>query len=141
MVRLTHWLRNWVDRIHTRWELNSLDAGELARIAHDMGLSSAELVAVNEGNPDVAERLPRLMDVLHLDPAGVSRTHPEVFRDLQRVCTKCGSIGRCVRDLDDGTAVKKWESYCPNASTLRALIQEFHRRKPMKSATQPARSH
>lgn len=141
MTRLMHWLRNWVDRIHTRWELNRLDEGELARIAHDMGLSSGEFVAVNEGNPDVAERLPRLMGFLHLDPAEVTRAHPEVFRDLQRVCTKCGSTGKCVRDLADGTAVKKWESYCPNASTLRALIQEFHRRKLIKSAPQPDQSH
>jgi positive regulator of sigma E activity len=49
---------------------------------------------------------------------------PHVMRDLQRACTLCASKRRCGRDLAANPSGPAWEAYCPNASTLHALITE-----------------
>jgi hypothetical protein len=58
---------------------------------------------------------------LHLDAAAISRDEPLIMRDLERVCTTCGSKRRCVRDLVRYPDDQAWRAYCPNAMTLDAL--------------------
>ena len=46
---------------------------------------------------------------------------PETFRDLQRICTLCESHRQCAHDLLRDADNPKWEHYCPNVDTLKAL--------------------
>jgi hypothetical protein len=46
------------------------------------------------------------------------------LRDLQRACSLCASKRRCKRDLARKSTDPGWQQYCPNASTLHALIAE-----------------
>lgn len=63
----------------------------------------------------------RRMAALDLDGKEVEPAHPENFRDLQRICTMCESHRQCARDLARDTGDSKWENYCPNVDTLKAL--------------------
>jgi uncharacterized protein YjiS (DUF1127 family) len=94
---------------------------EATHIAHDLGLAPSELRNIAAKGPDAAHQLEMRLDALHLDPAALRRDEPLVMRDLERVCSVCGSKRRCKRDLarfpDDGV----WRKYCPNATTLDAL--------------------
>ncbi len=94
---------------------------EAAHIAHDLGLAPSELRTLAAKGPDVAHQLEMRLEALHMDTAALRRDEPLVMRDLERVCSVCGSKRRCERDLarfpDDGV----WRQYCPNATTLDAL--------------------
>jgi hypothetical protein len=46
------------------------------------------------------------------------------MRDLQRVCTVCGSKRRCAHELAKNPSDPAWQKYCPNATTLAALVAE-----------------
>jgi hypothetical protein len=100
--------------------LESLPAADVARIAKDIGVSTADLRALDRA-ADKPLGLPRMMAALQLDPATVARREPETFRDMQRVCAFCESKKRCERDLADGDAAIHLDAYCPNAQTLREL--------------------
>lgn len=93
----------------------------LERMAHDIGVSTAELYELAKHGPQSADLLGRRMDVLDLDENEVARVERATFQDLQRVCSMCDCKKRCARDLacDPGNPV--WKDYCPNAQTLTAL--------------------
>ena len=116
----TAWWRNWRA---ARERLGELDGcgSELSRIARDVGVAPAELYTIAAKRPDSADQLKLRLEALHLDAETLRRDDPLVMRDLERVCTTCGSKRRCVRDFvrypDDTT----WRAYCPNAMTLDAL--------------------
>ncbi len=121
IAKFRHWLRNWLSARTTMLELEQTGSGETARMAHDLGMSSADLVNLAGRGPDAADLLPRRLEQLHLDPAGLAQTQPEVLRDMQRLCSMCRSHGRCARDLAHNSADPAWREYCPNALTLDAL--------------------
>jgi hypothetical protein len=94
---------------------------EVTQIARDLGLSPSELRNIAAKGPAAANQLDMRLQALHLDPAALRRDEPLVMRDLERVCSQCGSKHRCERDFarfPDDTA---WRDYCPNATTLDAL--------------------
>ena len=96
---------------------------EAENIARDLGLSTAELYTIAAKRPDAADPLKLRLAALQLDRAAVLDTDPLVMRDLERVCTLCGSKHRCERDLARHADDPAWRSYCPNAHTLEALKQ------------------
>jgi hypothetical protein len=102
-------------------ELNCYAEEEIDRTARDLGMSTAEFRKLVSRGPEAANLLLRRMVALDLDRNEVSRTEPQVFQDLQRVCTLCESRRRCVRDLARDSADPAWQDYCPNAATLKAL--------------------
>jgi hypothetical protein len=104
--------------------------GELARIARDIGVSPAELYTIAAKRPDAAEPLRLRLEALHHDHAALLRDEPLVMRDLERVCTTCGSKRRCVRDWARHPDDQAWRAYCPNAMTLDALDDRNTRRTP-----------
>jgi tRNA-dihydrouridine synthase A len=53
----------------------------------------------------------------HLDAAD------GVMRDLQRTCACCNEKGQCERDLLRRPEDALWQSYCPNATTLDAVVR------------------
>jgi hypothetical protein len=117
---MTAWWRNWRA---ARERLDELDAcgGELARIARDVGVAPAELYTIAAKRPGAADQLKRRLKALHLDPTGLQRDDPLIMRDLERVCSVCGSKRRCERDLARFPDDAVWRHYCPNAMTLDAL--------------------
>ncbi len=120
-AKFRHWFRNWLSARTTMLELDQTGAGETARMAHDLGMSSADLVNLAGRGPDAADLLPRRLEQLHLDPGALAQTQPEVVRDMQRLCSMCRSHGRCARDLAHNPEDAAWRDYCPNALTLDAL--------------------
>ena len=117
---MTAWWRNWRAARERVGELDDCGS-EVVHIARDLGLAPSELRTIAARRPDAADQLKLRLEALHIDAAALQRDEPLIMRDLERVCTQCGSKRRCVRDLarfPDDTA---WLAYCPNANTLDAL--------------------
>jgi len=115
------WWRGWTRRSAARLELNCRGEDEVERMAKDVGVPASELRRLASLGPDSADLLLRRMAALDLDRTEVSRTEPQAFQDLQRVCTMCNHHRRCRRDLARDSGDPAWEDYCPNATTLMAL--------------------
>jgi hypothetical protein len=90
-------------------------------MAHDIGVSAAELHDLASRGPQSADLLCRRMDVLDLDQNEVAHAERATFQDLQRVCSMCDCKKRCARDLARNPDDPVWKDYCSNAQTLTAL--------------------
>lgn len=103
---------------------------EVERIAIDIGMSAAELRRLASLGPEAADLLVRRMAALDLERKEAAQTQPQIFRDLQRVCTLCENHRQCARDLLRDSSDSAWEDYCPNVATLKALnaIQQSSQR-------------
>lgn len=113
---IREWIRTWRSN-RARVELDDLQEGDLTRIASDIGVSPTELRTLAAMGTDSADLLPRRLASLGLGQAEAS---PGVLRDMERVCTFCGSKRRCAHDLD--LTSPPWPAYCPNAETLGELV-------------------
>jgi uncharacterized protein YjiS (DUF1127 family) len=113
----------WRNLRAAREALGELDGcgSEITRIARDVGVAPSELYNIAAKRPDAGDQLKLRLEALHLDPATVQRDEPLIMRDLERVCTTCGSKRRCVRDFIRHPDDAAWREYCPNALTLDAL--------------------
>jgi hypothetical protein len=121
VVTLGDWLRN---RRSVRLNRQSFDEWgnyEVARIAQDVGLSSQDLREMMQLSPDAAKLLLRRMSMLHLDADELTKSEMDVMRDLQRVCSTCGSKRKCRIDLAHDPENQVWRRYCPNEDTLAEL--------------------
>jgi hypothetical protein len=103
-------------------ELANFDAGEVERIAHDVGISSGDLHALAAHEKSTADELFMRMADMGLNSAEIGATEPAVLRDLQRTCSLCTAKGQCDQDLLEGYS--HLPDYCPNRETLRALAAE-----------------
>ena len=137
MSRLAPWLRNWVGNRSGRFELNRLGQQELRNVAHDAGVSSGELRALAGKWPDSADLLKRRMSALHIDPVELAKNEPAVSRDLNKLCSLCADKRQCKRDLDAGSVNSRWRRYCPNTSTLMALLHPREREAHTGNGRQP----
>ena len=117
---LLQWCREWTEAGSIS-ELKYCAPDEVERMAHEAGVSTGELRTLASKGPELAELLLRRMAALDLDQDEVARIEPQVFHDLQRVCTMCESHGRCMRDLRRDAADPAWKNYCPNVDTLMDL--------------------
>jgi len=115
------WLRQRRLLRQCRQRLQACDNNEIARIAHDVGLSTGELRQLSERGPDAAKLLLERMTALHLDADTLGKGEPSTMRDLQRLCSSCASKKRCQLDLMLVPDDPHWRQYCPNAGTLDAL--------------------
>ena len=97
------------------------DPLDVERMAHDVGVSGAELRSLAGKWPDASDLLSRRMDELRLDAAELARARPLVLRDLEKTCSLCVHQRRCRHDLDRNPADPAWQDYCPDAATLAAL--------------------
>jgi hypothetical protein len=114
------WQR-WRDWARSQSELTICGEEEIERMAHDAGLSVSELRQLVRRGPQSADLLPKRMTALDLDPEEVKQVEPQVFRDMQRVCSLCGSHKRCIADLTHDAQNPAWKNYCPNVQTLMSL--------------------
>jgi len=126
---ITRWWRNWKRRYAATRELDACGEGEVAHLAHDLGVSACELRTLAGRWPDSADLLRRRMDALGIDAAQVGRREPEVMRDLQRVCGQCADERRCEHDLRHDAGDHSWRTYCPNVGTLNAVRSEQRDRR------------
>ena len=117
--RLARWWRSW-----TMVDLDRCGPAEIERIARDVGVSGADLSILAGKWPDAADLLYWRMNEIKLDRMEVTHADPQVMRDLQRVCTICGSKRRCKHELANNPSDPAWQRYCPNAATLSASPTE-----------------
>jgi uncharacterized protein YjiS (DUF1127 family) len=120
LVDIVEWWRKLRRRRHCLAELDRFPAG-LELLARDVNLSPADLRAVAAKWPDGDDLLRRRLRALQLDPERISSAQSCALRDLERVCTLCGSKSRCERDLAGDTISNDWRDYCLNLATLDAL--------------------
>jgi hypothetical protein len=102
-------------------ELADCDASEVAHIAQDLGISTADLCLLATQDERAADLLNRRLETLRLDLTGVD---PTVMHDLQRCCSNCDSKPLCAHELEDKPRAATWPQYCPNEQTIAALTSE-----------------
>lgn len=112
------WVRHRQLISQCRQRLDACDSNEIARIAHDVGLSPQDLRQMAKLGPDAAQQLLDRMAILHLDAGALAKSEPGTMRDMQRLCSNCAAKKRCQRDLLINTSDPSWRHYCPNADTL-----------------------
>lgn len=121
---LAGWVRAMASRFVNDGELRGLDRTEFAQIARDLNLSPTELYAISTGGNLSAGLLNKRMAEFGLSPEVVKKQHPEVSRDLERVCGICSSKKRCASEFGRRGSNPSRSDYCPNTQTLRALERE-----------------
>ena len=109
----------WHNRM-ARQELAGCDAGEIQRMARELGFTPGELMLLAGSGPDAADLLYRRLSALGMDSEKIKAVVPEVMRDMQRCCSECISKRRCAGDFD-AYDDSRWRDYCPNAGTLAFL--------------------
>ena len=64
------------------------------------------------------------MALLQIDRDELARDDPLLLRELQGICTLCGSKEECLRHLALERATgepQDWQDYCPNVATLNVI--------------------
>jgi hypothetical protein len=116
----------WRRRADVRKSLSDLDAfgpGEMARMAQDVGISASDLRTLAAHCSDAAELLERRLEALGLSAEELAHSAPAELRDMERLCTLCGSKHRCAHDLATDPDDPAWRQYCPNKDTLTSLAR------------------
>jgi hypothetical protein len=125
MSDLVLWLNRRGRQTLNRWraaeELAACPAGELRRIAAEVGVSGADLRQLCRNPVGPSDLLPQRLNLLGLDANYLQQEMPLLFRDLARVCANCQASRRCGRDLAHGDVETGMDTYCLNAATLDAL--------------------
>ncbi len=118
---IANWVKKYRHATGLRDELARCGADEVARAAHDLGVSPRELVQLASKGPGAADLLLKMLSALGVDPKALSFDDPATMRDLQRLCISCSHKGECSHQLAAGTAGQNYHDFCPNAFTLDAL--------------------
>lgn len=120
--KVSRWIANQRAMAADRAALTCCAEVEVERLAHDVGLtSSSELLDLIGKGPDSANLLHEMAKVLDIPLEAVRRAEPATVRDLEACCSHCSTKGRCVRELQEGTARDNYAEFCPNAQTLDSL--------------------
>jgi len=124
---VTQYWRRWVGIGSGPFERESGGSNEMARPDQDP-MPAAELLSISSQGLYGSNLLERRMAALHLDPKELAGSEPELFRDLQRLCTSCRSPMRCAQELaqefarnPSEPASNEWRDYCPDGTTLNML--------------------
>jgi hypothetical protein len=120
-------LIGWVKAITSKFvgrSERSLDDKEFEQIARDLTLSVSELHALSRKDDRSGDLLNKRLSEYGLSAIELRDRHPEVLRDLQRVCGNCTSIKRCTNEFKQGGSRAARTDYCPNTQTLEALKTE-----------------
>ncbi len=124
-------IAGWVNKYRAvaaaRDDLGRCSPEDVRQIAKDLGISVGELCTMSAKNPHAADLLVKMLTALSVDPETLARSDPATMRDLQRLCTSCDQKGRCAHELAEGTAAEHFQSFCPNAFTLDALLKSKER--------------
>lgn len=122
--RLTR-LYEWWQSSRARWarldDIASLSDDDIAEMAKDTGLTSAEFLVAVRGPNGPTSLLERRLEALQLDPEDIRKLSPILLGELRLTCARCPDKCRCADDMAEDVNAPGWESYCPNAGTLRTL--------------------
>lgn len=119
---IASWVEKYRQAVGLRAELTHCGADEVARIAHDLGMSSEEFVSLASKGQHAADQLARLLRALGVDPDKLASDEPATMRALQQICITCSHKSQCEHDLAAGTAAERYRDYCPNALSLAQLF-------------------
>jgi len=103
LVNILEGWRNWRRTRNGLAELHQFRT-DVELLARDVNLSPGDLRAVAAKWPDGSDLLHRRMTTLQFDPERFSSAELAALRDLQRVCTLCGSKSLCEPDLARATS-------------------------------------
>ncbi len=95
----------------------------LEAVAREVNLSTAEFDALMRSSSEEPLALSLRLSHAGLSEDQLAVNHPDVLRDLRRVCSRCMWRTRCARDLKHERRATP-EKYCPNEQTLRSLARE-----------------
>lgn len=111
-------ISDWLDRRlgSSGGELSRMSDAEVARAAHDIGLSRADLETLSSQPRDQALLLNQRLELLGLDAKRLADAG--FLRDLQRTCAMCESKGVCEHDMHARPQSSDWTDYCPNSGVL-----------------------
>lgn len=116
---------NWItERARASAELALLSRGDISRMAHDIGVTEADLRDVLPRGADNTVLMEAMIRAHGLDPADAAHLSAATMRDLEITCTRCGAVTRCRRELAAGTAAARCHEFCGNADTFDALLEE-----------------
>jgi hypothetical protein len=118
---------DWLNHLRERGSNDQLDARTFEDISRDLRLPQGEFRALTKLSSHSADELPKLLKVLGLDEADISRSEPGVLRDMERVCSQCLRKAQCNNDTKTGAAARDYEDYCSNAPTIQALGKSLAR--------------
>jgi len=112
----------WLKHRREIAESCNCDSAEYAQIARDLNVSTGELDELVRRGPHAADALPKMLAALDIDQHAIERVEPMVVRDMERVCSVCEHKRQCARELAAGKAAAHYADFCPNASTLKTLV-------------------
>jgi uncharacterized protein YjiS (DUF1127 family) len=112
---------NWLKRRRDIREMREFDSGELARIARELNVPTADLDTLVHQGPHASDELLQLLTLLGVDSYGLAKTQPLALRDMTRVCASWQQKRRCNRDLSTGASAQHYEEYCLNAPAIEEL--------------------
>lgn len=118
------WFKTIVSRFAGRGDVSDLDRSGFDQVARDLNLSRYELQRLTGGTDSSPGLLRKRMADFDLAPEELTRQHPDVMRDLQRVCGMCDSTKRCAGEFAQNAPASSRTDYCPNTQTLQALERE-----------------
>jgi hypothetical protein len=118
------WIKAVASKFGTPNELQGIDRDEFEQIARDLNLSTSGLYVLSSKAGLTGDLLKRRLAEFKLSAELVREHHPEVLRDLQRVCGNCTSTRRCASEFEQAIRQGERSDYCPNTQTLRALESE-----------------
>lgn len=121
---VARWITKYRQAVDAQEEFQQCGRDEVARIAHDLGVTPDQLAEVAGKGPDSAALLGKMLVALGVDAKRVADGEPGVMRDLQRLCASCAARQQCLHEFAAGTAAEHYHEFCPNAYTLDALLQE-----------------
>lgn len=105
-------------------EIEACSPEMVAQMAADLGITRAELEEVVSHGAGADRLMPRMIAAFGLDADELARTDPAAIREMAVLCSCCETKGRCVHELDAGTAAEHAEEFCPNASTFALYVEE-----------------
>lgn len=117
------WINKYREVHRAGDELAHCSQEDVRRIAKDLGLEENQLRNLAAKGPGAADTLRKMLLALSVDPQALSKTHPVVMQDLQRLCITCSQKRRCQHELARGTAGQHFREFCPNAYTIDALFK------------------
>ena len=118
--RVLDWLRA---RSGSADELAGWSREELRNLADDLALSEYDLVTLSATMSDNNVLMERMMRARGFEPELLRNSFAALVRDMERVCSRCKSTGRCRRELDAGYGARHAHEYCPNAGTFDDLVE------------------
>jgi hypothetical protein len=119
--QVAHWI---AERARASAEMALLSRGDISGMAHDIGVTEADLLDVLPRGVDNTALMEAMIRAHGLDPTDAAHLSAAVMRDLEITCTRCGAVTRCRRELAADTAAARCHQFCGNADTFDALLED-----------------